>query len=723
MLRFKNPLYVIVPVILLFVTLTGCGASRPKDATTAGSVLATDYEPMEIPEKIPRDETTLYERDLLLTPVDHPSRLVLRDKIVAGLAEAFEALPEEDIEGRLDLFKEALEIHHPFDFKPDGVAAEAAPMAGWVADTFGRRGDEAVVLAALRYQMLLKPSDVEIKEAYLELYDWSDSIRRSIPEPVSRLSSLIQLFRRMVELVPDREVVEHLAKLYVARYQLVMAIFSSDLNMTGHLRPDQILAQSRVIQNAPIELIHAYELTGNPAGARTHLEELNAGGGRIVEYLELLDNIFHSRNAAASYFTLANHLAQVDPYSGLRTAIAAREADPEDSRFPLFIGMLYEELDRSECAFDFFVEAATLAPSEDVLMDVLEMYSLALGKVAQKGLESPLEQAIDVGDGLVKQILDMYPDKDRDIRIVTASFLYSMGEIEYYMGNVEGAIGHMDRSFEVMGNMRSLVKLAETYYMLGKYKDGIEALDRVSELMPEGQNPTGYWQAILLENRGNLADMLGKTEQALRHWRGALIEWDSAEVPTDQTPIIAIRRGILLDRLGDLKGSLESFTQAVQLDPDREATYAELISFLVIRDRLEDAKRFYRLAHNQDQIDDEQKIYYSLWVEALSQRVAGESFDLASGYLAHTEGESWADFLAQYFSGVMKEEELRGKASNLGQEVEADYYSALKAIVRGDAGAAKERLQNVIASNLVGFYEFRMAKALLHAGQLKPGTP
>jgi lipoprotein NlpI len=288
-----------------------------------------------------------------------------------------------------------------------------------------------------------------------------------------------------------------------------------------------------------------------------------------------------------------------------------------------------------------------------------------------------------------------------------------MGEIEYDSGDIEASIGHFKKSFKVMGNLRALVKLSEVYYMLGEFTSGIKTLDRAKEIQPEGQSPTGYWQAILLENRGNLTEMLGKKEEALRHYRNALIEWDSAKVPAERAPLIAIRRGILLDRLGDLKGSKEAFTQAVRLDPNRESTYAQLISFLVIRGRLEDAKQFYRLAHNQDQIEDMWKIYYSLWVEGLSLRTVKSSFELAGVYLRHSKGDSWQDCLAQFFSGSMTEEELRKKASNFGEEVEVEYYAALKAMSLGETSEARKRLEKVIASKLLGFFEYQMASALL----------
>ena len=65
------------------------------------------------------------------------------------------------------------------------------------------------MLAALRYMMLAKPDKAEYEERYKTLSEWSETVRRrTIEDEFSRINSLVTLYRNMVQLVPDREVVE-----------------------------------------------------------------------------------------------------------------------------------------------------------------------------------------------------------------------------------------------------------------------------------------------------------------------------------------------------------------------------------------------------------------------------------------------------------------------------------------------------------------------------------
>ena len=130
-------------------------------------------------------------------------------------------------------------------------------------------------------------------------------------------------------------------------------------------------------------------------------------------------------------------------------------------------------------------------------------------------------------------------------------------------------------------------------------------------------------------------------------------------------------------------------------------------------DRLEEAKEFYRLAFNQDRIEAMWKIYFSLWMEGFSRRKSGKSFDLARGYLEQSDGKSWQDELARFFSGRITADKLRGRAANVGQNVETDFYVSVMLLSNGKKSDATPLLRKVLDSDLMGFFEYPMARALL----------
>ena len=225
---------------------------------------------------------------------------------------------------------------------------------------------------------------------------------------------------------------------------------------------------------------------------------------------------------------------------------------------------------------------------------------------------------------------------------------------------------------------------------------------------------------MMLEQRADCYREMGQTEKAAADYREALATWDVADYPIEQAAAIAIRRGIIEQHLGQ-PGMEARFKEALRLNPERRSSFAEILSHLVIIEDLDMAVAFYRLAFNQDQLDAMWKIYFAIWVEGLSLRKTGESFGLARGYLENVEGKDWQQRLAMFFTGRLDSRSLREAARNRGQEVEADYYEALLLLTEGKPEESRALLDAVIASDLVAFSEYRMARELLRNGIAEGG--
>lgn len=713
--------YNIVFTVIVYV-LMGCAGTQKQQPVSPKPAQKTSFVPIQIPAKIDQNERTHFEKILLLLPTGHPQRIKLRNQLVASLVEEFEKTDPNKSEARLELFKNALRLHDPSDFKPESVATDLKPMAEWAIKICEARGEEATVMASLRFLMLVDPNSASTKESYLELVEWSERVRNTIENPIERLSSLIDMYRDMVKLVPDREVVERLAEAYIERHNTIAAAFRdrSEDGMNG-INPYQALRQGQTLRTLPIDVIYIFFLAGDPAGARKHLSGLVADGILRVEFIELLDRIFQGIDPADSYFTLANYLAPVDARAGLRACIKARLANPKDPRFSLYIGRLFEELDQPENAFDFYYEAAEIAPEKEVVSEVLSLLRVALIKVHLKEYTEISKRAIQMGDSVIEKTMKSFKTEQTELGVNVASLLFAMGEVEFDDGRIDASHKHLEKSFQVMPNVPALVKLTEIQYLLGNYQEGMKTVKRAMQLESHGRRPSGYWRAVLIEKHGDLVQAMGQAEDAQVIYRRALQEWKIAQISVDQAPLVAMRRGVLYHQLGELEASQEAFRLAVRLDPDRHATYAQLISFLVVVERLEDALEFYQLAYNQDEIEGMWKIYYSLWVEGLAKRLGKDSIPLAVGYLKHSKGDSWQDKLAQFFSGTIPLEKLRKAARNVGQNVEADYYSSVLDISNGRIDDAVAKLNQVLNSKLLGFFEFKMARAILQ-GQLKDAT-
>jgi tetratricopeptide (TPR) repeat protein len=701
-------------IFLISLVLSGCMAGRTSNSSTVGASDATRFETIEIPEVVTAQTRNIWEKRLFLLPRAHPERTALRDRIVASLVTDFDAKKENDIEGRLVLFEEALSLHDSSDFRVGRVSFQMAPMAMWVVDVFEKRGDEALVLSGMRFLMFVAPEDEGLKERYLMLVEWSQSVRNTIMNELERIDSLVELYLGIVRLVPDREIVLKTADLLAQRHRMIGSAFKKGAKLgSTRVNSAELMMWGRMLQVFPVNVIYIFFRIGEPAEARKYLEEFVVEDTVDIAYLELLDKIFQGEDKAQSYLKLANYLGYIDAQAELKACIIARREDPSDPRYPLCVGRSFEKITRPECAAVFYREAADIAGEAEWYAAVSELIWRVLLELHHGERVEAAGRVIEIGTEMVHQALEKYPEDASELRMASAMLLYTMGEVEFDNGRIEASRKYLLNSYEVAADVRPLIKLMDIHYLLGDFSRGRELAEKALVLELGSDSPDGFWHAIILEKRGDLLRALGKLEEAKDSYVEALMLWDTSAIPEDRAPEAAFRRGIIFDRLGDFKSSQDSFMLAIRLDPERQGIYAQLISFLVIQKRLNDAKEFYRLAYNQDQIDAMWKIYYSLWIEGLSRRIGEGSFPMAQGYLEHSRGDTWQDKLALFYAGKITNEALLAGITSRGQRVEYEFYSALLTLSEGKRMEAKAKLEEVIQSNLLGFFEYRMARAIL----------
>ncbi len=706
--------YFIIVLLLTGVGGQGCGGANKTLKTAGIATSEEEMKPVVMPDTISRSNRRLLEKTLILLPTEHPQRRELRDRIAKSVADEFAGTDEKKRDVRRSLFEEGLHLHDPVDFSPGKVSEALIPLADWVSKTYAERGEEAVVLAALKYLALARPSERRYDEQYLELLEWSTRVRDTIVDKVGRIGSLIDLLTEMMQLVPDLEVARRTASLHVERYKLIQSLFNgNDDSDDSFIDPRQMLLQGRAAQNMPLNVIHLFFLTGDPIPARAYLEDLTASGDLGPAYLQMLDRIYSGKNAADAYSSLAGSLMYFDPRAALRAFILARRANPKDHRYAMNIGLLFDELDCSECAVDFYLETVALSPSEEVTTKILSLTDRSLQRIHFAEDVEGAKLVIERADKLVETAIKAFPEEDTELTSASASLLYTMGEVDFDDGRVDGAVRHFTRSGEVHSNVPALIKLSEVYFLLKKYASAEASLKAAMAVNMDGNEGADYLKALILEKMGEVLFAEKKQTEAEASYKSALSIFDAGGEMMEGSPSVALQRGFILHRLNEPEKSQTAFLTAIRLDPDREETYGTLISFLVVEGRLDDAVEIYRLAYNQDRIKDMWKLYYSLWVEGLSRRMGKGSVPLAKGYLEAASGEGWQNQLAKYFTKKISLDDLRKSAMNKGQQVEADFYGAVLTLADGKKGEAEAMLGNVIASDLLGFFEYRMARAIL----------
>jgi tetratricopeptide (TPR) repeat protein len=172
----------------------------------------------------------------------------------------------------------------------------------------------------------------------------------------------------------------------------------------------------------------------------------------------------------------------------------------------------------------------------------------------------------------------------------------------------------------------------------------------------------------------------------------------------------------LLYQLGERDEAMAAFAKAIDAIPDRGNTYADVIAFLVPRGELEEALDAYHRALGRSEVIDYLKVYCSLWVIDLGRRAKQPDDPLASAYLQSTDGAKWYDDLARWATGRETETLLLSHAEGPSRKAESSFYRAMRAFAAGKNDEAKKLWQEVIATDMMAFFEYDMAAYYLKRG-------
>jgi tetratricopeptide (TPR) repeat protein len=213
---------------------------------------------------------------------------------------------------------------------------------------------------------------------------------------------------------------------------------------------------------------------------------------------------------------------------------------------------------------------------------------------------------------------------------------------------------------------------------------------------------------------GETYEAAGDTRRAQHHYRQALASWNSLASRAEfREPFLAealIENGKLQWRLGHKENALTLLEEAIDLDPNGSATHTDVVSFLIVRDEYERALDAYHRALGSHNIGEYSKVYMSLWVIGEARRSGRREDPLALSYLSERKGPLWYDELARFASGHTGEARLSARATTRGRRAEMLFYTAMLGASRQDPVAMRALLRDVVASDMVMFFEYDMAK-------------
>ena len=157
----------------------------------------------------------------------------------------------------------------------------------------------------------------------------------------------------------------------------------------------------------------------------------------------------------------------------------------------------------------------------------------------------------------------------------------------------------------------------------------------------------------------------------------------------------------------------QAYRLGTTMRPDGADTFTQAVTFLLTHDDYDRARDAYYQALASDQIGDYFKVYIGLWILADGRRRGLADDRITLEHLRGRDGPLWYDDIARAATGRSDLAALAAKATTLARRTEATFYGAMLGLGAASEAERRRRLGDVVASELVLFFEYELARSYL----------
>jgi len=664
---------------------------------------------------------------------DDPSRAARRRAILDWLLpQARRALDGAHLEDGLTLVRQSATLFDPSELRKPTEMSSLLAVAAQLEKVARRRGAREETTLALVLQ-LSSPVDAERHAAdarYRQLTRWLSNVldttgdKTFVPTGKGREHAINDL-EAAARVWPSPLVVDELTRLYLAR--------------AGDPLADLLADSQRAV--LVVNLTRLYLRAGRAADLAPLYKQFADRAGDDARLRALVDKAYAPTAQAGDAVALAKGLVQASGTEADRE-VALQICREATQRFPssldphLCTGELAFEENQLGLAIRSFEEAKRVQPDRQETWEVLaRLYRLRLSQVVSdenvdvKNMEAQLAK-VERFHAEAKQRF-----VGKQLRISMAEVLYDVGRGYYNSGHLGEARRYLERTLALEPSVPGLELLGQLRLKRGEPREAAALFERAMTLPQEDGKVRLYLSAKLRRLLGDALESSGDKEPAERARRAAVEDWDhllaESDLRKEAAAEAALERAKLLYQLGERDESLESFRQAIDIAPDLGSSYADSIAFLIPRGELESALDSYHRALGRSEVTDYLKVYCSLWIVDLAERAGQPPDPLAQSYLRSTDGAKWYHDLARWATAREADDALMRRADTPARRAEASFYRAMRAVGRGQLDEAKRLWREVLATEMVAFFEYDMASYYLKLGrapekpviQRRPSTP
>ncbi len=568
----------------------------------------------------------------------------------------------------------------------------------WMKDAVGRGGplqSAGALENAAVSRRLLEPSDQALQAASDRAADWIDrafalraASERPRKGPPSR-EEVVEAFRAL----QNGALV--LASIYLRDMDAKGAAQAIEKAQAQDLPPDGLLdalktAASRPSADAWVGVLRALRSKRDASGGDD--------GGDSVDIVR------------AAYSAVAFEAFRLDATDIDAAAATAAALD---------------EYGMSEACPLVLVDAVKAHPTARNVSGALQITRRAMEEAAQAGEPDGALRAFHAAKG----ILEAAEDKALAGKIQprAAQIRALMGNIEVREGKLAEARALLADSVKEEKSGAVLLELAridrhdkKTPEALSELRDALAAEDATSDPALRGE--------ILLET-SDLARQQGDASAArtpLTEALHALSKARSAADPDDRARVERILARVL-DRFGAAQPARRALDRAFDAAPRNKTQAAQTVGQIVARafvsGDLAAARDGLQRGLAAD-LDDDDLVYYALWVRLLERQRHAPADGAADRVFARAlDDAGWIGRLANFGAGLAKADALIASAKSPAEKTEALFYSAMDRRAAGDTQGANTGLQQVVDAGGIDLMEVAIARDLLDGAHATVGGP
>ena len=657
-------------------------------------------------------------------PIDAPERDAKRKELVA----AYLAKIEHSADSRDDQFRRFRELISLWDARELADPQKPAPDLELVAPQAEARfkdasttGLDVQAVTALAVLAAARPDRrAEYEKTLKDIVAYTNDLAVAEAGPGAERSQAIEALESVTQIFPSRWASDKLIELYQARQASIVKAIAGGAKADvvgahkdpGVVRPvwnlTRAYAHMRRLADAADVVDKLAGQFGDEPELRKRLRAAIAADAKGSDILALMAAYLPTRDGDEGDAVAALAICE-DGAARIANAVEPRKCAAEVARVT----------DRGPLAIRWAEEARLIAPDDHDVGEILaRLYIVRMADLLTA-------ERVDAAKKRMQEIETFYADADKrwaqkplDVTLADAYLAYGRGL--YNLGEVTDGVAALDHAQKLAPSAAITEELATVALKTGRFADAEQGYAAAAEKPRATPIDTAFDGNRLRRLTGEAAEQRGDKAKAQTLWKRTVTEWQevlTAQLNARARAVAYTELGRLFDDLGQTDKSLEAFAHALDVDPEQAGVYGDVIAFLATRSHYDEALDAFHRALGRAEVTEYLKVYTSLWIIDLARIQKRDVDNGATEYLTGVaKGGKWYHQLARFKLGKLPYDQLLAKADTRGKRAEAFFYEAMAKYADGSRGDAEKLLHNVVATQMLGFFEYDMARYYLKNG-------